>query len=108
MNKDDGLRYFHGFDWSLGNKDKAQKHGLKIQEIESLFRSQIFVTKDLKHSQEEERFIGIGETEKGKVIFVVFTYRWMEESLLIRVISARPIHKKGKEREFYEKLKKRF
>lgn len=98
--------HFQGFDWSLGNKAKAQKHGLKIQEIESLFRSQIFVIKDLKHSKEEDRFIAVGETEGRKVIFVAFTYRWINESLLIRVISARPIHKKGKEREYYEKLKK--
>jgi hypothetical protein len=33
---------FHGFDWDEGNVAKCQKHGLSVEEIESLFERGIF------------------------------------------------------------------
>ena len=52
------------FDWDKGNREKCQKHGLSVRDIESLFRGQIAVYPDPDHSTEEERFIGIGRTDR--------------------------------------------
>jgi len=54
------------------------------------FQSRVFVAPDLKHSEEEERFLAVGYSPNGKPMFVVFTLR----GNLIRPISARYMHKK--------------
>ena len=91
-----------GFDWDHGNREKCQKHGVSVAEIEFLFRSEVGVAPDPAHSdEEEERFIGIGRTGEGKAIFVAFTFRLRGGERLIRPISARYMHKK--EIQAYEK-----
>lgn len=89
------------FEWDEGNLDKSyRKHGVTIQETEEIFISeQLYVAKDIKHSEIEERFIAFGKTNEGKYLFVVFTFRYEK----VRIISARRIHKK--EVEKYEKAK---
>jgi uncharacterized protein len=89
------------FDWDEGNRERCEKHGLSVQDIESLFRSSISVFPDPEHSNEEERFIGIGRTEGDRSVFVVFTLRMRDGIALIRPISARYMHKK--EIDHYEK-----
>jgi hypothetical protein len=89
------------FDWDDGNREKCQKHGLSVEEIESLFRTPLSVFPDPEHSGEEERFIGIGETDRERSVLVVFTLRTKDETALIRPISARYMHKK--EIDHYEK-----
>jgi uncharacterized DUF497 family protein len=79
-----------GFEWDEGNIAKCQKHGLSLEEIEAFFRSKVFVSPDVKHSGEEERFLAVGSSRDGKPMFVVFTLR----DNLIRPISARYMHKK--------------
>jgi len=69
--KVDGLE----FDWDAGNRQKCQKHGLSARDIESIFQGPVSVFPDPEHSGEEERFIGIGKTEKHRSVFVVFTLR---------------------------------
>jgi len=56
------------------------------------------VVKDEKHSEQEERYYALGHTDAGRLLFLVFTIR----NNLIRVISARDMSKK--ERERYEAL----
>ncbi|MEI7489613.1 MAG: BrnT family toxin [Chryseobacterium sp.] len=90
-----------GFDWDKGNCDKCQKHGVSIQEIESLFESSIAVFPDIAHSAREKRFIAIGKTAKVRYVFMVFTLRDSEHGKLIRPISARYMH--DKEVKYYEK-----
>ncbi len=90
-----------GFDWDAGNREKCQKHGVSVAEIEIVLTSELRVTPDPAHSDEEERFIGIGRTAEGKAIFVAFTFRLREGERLIRPISARYMHKK--EIQAYEK-----
>ena len=34
---------FSGFDWDRGNRDKCQKHGVTVREIESLFSGVVMV-----------------------------------------------------------------
>ena len=89
------------FDWDEGNRGKCQKHGLSVRAIESLFQGQLAVYPDPDHSIEEERFIGIGRTDEGRGVLIVFTLRTRGEAVLVRPISARYMHKK--EIEHYEK-----
>lgn len=90
-----------GFDWDDGNRSKCQKHGVSLKAIESAFHGAMAVFPDPAHSQNEERFIGIGKTEEGRSIFVAFILRDGGGLTFIRPISARYMHKK--EVEHYEK-----
>ena len=90
-----------GFDWDRGNLEKCQKHGVEIAEIESAFRQTMAVFPDPTHSKEEERFIGIGKTNRGRNLFIAFTLRSHSNEVLIRPISARYMH--PKEVDNYEK-----
>jgi uncharacterized DUF497 family protein len=47
---------FDAFDWDAGNRDKCQKHGVSLAEIESLFRGEPLVGPDASHSKVERRF----------------------------------------------------
>lgn len=49
----------------------------------------------------ERRFRAIGHTDKGRGVFIVFTFRKKGDEVLIRPISARYMHKK--EVDAYEK-----
>ncbi len=90
-----------GFDWDIGNLAKCRKHGVSVEEIESLFEGSPRVAPDMKHSAREERFIAIGRGSTGRALFVAFTFRTVERALRIRPISARYMHRK--EIEAYEK-----
>jgi uncharacterized DUF497 family protein len=90
-----GLTEFDGFDWDRGNREKCQKHGVPIEEIESLFLGTPLVGPDMQHSVAERRFRAIGVTALGRGLFVVFTWRFRRSARLIRPISARYMHRKG-------------
>jgi uncharacterized DUF497 family protein len=90
-----------GFDWDKGNRTKCEKHGLSASAIEDLFTRPLAVLPDAAHSQSERRLLAIGRTEKGRGVFIVFTFRRKSDEVLIRPISARYMHKK--EIEAYEK-----
>jgi len=84
-----------GFDWDSWNRDKCQKHGVSIAEIEALFREGVLAVRpDPTHSQTEERFLGIGRTAAGRAVFLAFTVRVVAGNRLIRPISARYMHRK--------------
>jgi uncharacterized DUF497 family protein len=90
-----------GFDWDSGNKSKCQKHGVLLSDIESAFNRTVSFFPDLAHSQNETRYIAIGNTEAGRNLFVSFTLRQREGKTYIRPVSARYMHRK--EVEHYEK-----
>ena len=92
---------FDGFDWDRGNRAKCQKHGLSIALIESLFARPLVIVPSASDSREEGRFCGVGRTSTGRRVFFVSTLRRKGDKQLIRVISARYMHKK--EIESYEK-----
>lgn len=87
-----------GFEWDKWNIDKSyEKHGISPNETEEIFLDEdVKIEKDIKHQQQEERFIAIGKTTEEKILFVIFTIR----SDKIRVISGRTANKK--EREVYQ------
>jgi uncharacterized DUF497 family protein len=43
-------RTVSGFDWDDGNREKCQKHGVSIREIEGLFAGPVMVLPDAAHS----------------------------------------------------------
>jgi len=89
------------FDWDNANREKCQRHGVPIAEIESIFEKPIAVLPDPAHFHVEERFKAIGRTSEGRYVFIVFTLRSRNGATLIRPISARYMHRK--EVEHYEK-----
>jgi len=85
----------------LGRGQSPEVSYLSARDIESIFQGPVSIFPDPEHSGEEERFIGIGKTEKHHSVFVVFTLRRKDDVVLIRPISARFMHKK--EIDYYEK-----
>jgi uncharacterized DUF497 family protein len=81
-----------GFDWDDGNKEKCQKHGVSIAEIDGAFSRDLRIAPDPKHSADEDRFIAIGTTSAGRHIFVAFTVRIRDKRRLIRPVTARYMH----------------
>ncbi len=82
------------FDWDEGNRGKCQRHGVSIDEIESVFSGPIVILPDLVHSGAEERKRAIGRSRAGRHVFVAFTIREKGGASLIRPISARYMHRK--------------
>ena len=89
-----------GFDWDTGNERKsAEKHSVNRFEAEQVFFNQpLLILADPKHSQDEERYHALGKTNETRLLHITFTLRSAET--LIRVISARDMHRK--ERNIYE------
>lgn len=90
------------FEWDRGNKDKNwQKYRVDYKECEQIFLNErLSVLYDAKHSQQEDRFIALGTTDKGRKLIISFTIRDKK----IRVISARD--QSRKERRLYEQKTK--
>jgi uncharacterized DUF497 family protein len=96
------LRRAAGFDWSGGNWEKCQQHGVSPAEIEEVFRGDVHVHHDTAHSTvTEQRRLAIGKTQAGRYVFIAFTLRVRDAKTLIRPISARYMHRK--EIAYYEK-----
>ena len=89
-----------GFDWDEGNRTKCTRHGVSLDEIESIFGGEVWVFPDRAHSDRETRFLGIGRTAAGRFVFLAFTLRVRAGQRLIRPISARYMH--AKEIRHYE------
>jgi uncharacterized DUF497 family protein len=88
----------NGFEWDKHNAEKNwQKHHITPSECEEIFFNRpLVVADDVKHSENENRFYALGHTDRGRLLFIVFTVR----RSLIRVISAREMNKK--ERKVYQ------
>ena len=88
-----------GFNWDDGNARKNEKHGVSTAEAEQVFFNvPLLLLDDASHSQKEPRLHALGKTDEGRMLHITFTLR--QAGLLIRVISARDMHRK--ERAIYE------
>jgi hypothetical protein len=89
-----------GFEWDAGNSRKsADKHGVTQAEAEQVFLNEpLVVSSDVAHSRSEPRFHALGQTHEGRRLHITFTLR--AEGTLVRVISARDMHRK--ERSIYD------
>lgn len=94
------LSRIEGFDWDEGNRRKsAEKHVVGQGEAEQIFfNDPLLLVEDVQHSGYEPRLHALGRTDDGRLLHVTFTLR--DGGRLIRVISARPMHRK--ERLRYE------
>ena len=82
-----------GFDWDGGNDRKNDKHNVSMAETEQLFfNDPLLLLEDAKHSQRESRIHALGKTDEGRMLHITLTLR--KKNTLIRVISARDMHKK--------------
>jgi len=93
------LERITGFDWDSGNERKNDKHGVSMAQAEQVFfNAPLLLLSDAKHSQQEPRYHALGHSDEGRLLHLTFTLR--RAGSLIRVISARDMHRK--ERAFYE------
>ena len=95
------LDRIEGFDWDSGNNRKStDKHGVSQAEAETIFfNDPLILAEDTRHSEREPRFNALGKTAQDRLLHVTFTLR--QNGTLIRVISARDMHRK--ERRVYER-----
>ena len=95
------FRTLVGFDWDKGNSRKNhEKHNVSQGEVEQVFfNDPLLLLLDEKHVNKEARYHAYGKTDKDRKLHIAFTLR--ENSTLIRVISARDMHRK--ERITYDK-----
>jgi uncharacterized DUF497 family protein len=98
MGWEERLGECEGFQWDAGNSAKIwERHGVTPTECEELFFNRpLIVGEDERHSEHEDRFYALGQTDAGRQLFVVFTLR----ARRIRVISARDMSRK--ERKVYK------
>ena len=95
-----------GFEWDEGNARKsAEKHDVSQPEAEQVFFNHpLLIVEDAKHSHRETRFHALANTDDKRQLHITFTLRDRTTGMLIRIISARDMHRK--ERSSYEKPKK--
>jgi len=77
-----------GFEWDLVKADKNfRKHGVTFNEASTVFENPLArETYDPDHSDDEDRFLLIGHSARGRVLIISYTDR--EDRT--RIISARP------------------
>ena len=79
------------FNWDKGNTNKNKKHEVEDREAEEIFFDRNHkIIKDRLHSGNEYRYILLGKTKKGRLLYTVFTIRIKK----VRIISSRDINKK--------------
>ena len=97
-----GLARVTGFDWDGGNTRNNEKHGVAQAQAEEVFFNQpLLMLEDLLHRDQEARYHALGKTLEGRLLHVTFTLRG--GGTLIRVISARDMHRK--ERSVHEQTR---
>ena len=102
--KENDIYSFDGFEWDEGNSDKNWfLHQVTNAECEEVFFNiPLIVADDTKHSVTEKRYYVLGQTDRGRLLFIAFTIR----DNFIRVISARDMNKRESRR--YEEYAKRY
>jgi uncharacterized DUF497 family protein len=74
-----------------------KKHGIDFEEAATIFRDPLLLAlPDIEHSQEEDRWIALGKSQRQLLLVVVHT----EGERTIRIISARKAE--PRERRQYE------
>jgi len=71
----------------IKNKINIEKHHVSFEEAQTVFRDyNALIIPDIEHSENEERFLILGLSEKLKLLMVCHCYK---ESDHIRILSAR-------------------
>jgi uncharacterized DUF497 family protein len=87
------------FDWDEGNAEKNWvRHKVSRSECEQVFFNRpLVVAEDALHSATEVRHLCLGQTDSGRMLFLVYTLR--DER--VRVISARDMTRREKKEYEY-------
>ncbi len=94
------IRGLKGFEWDRGNWRKSElNHGVAAAEAQEVLLNEPLCQIDEKHSQDKQRFVGLGQTTGRRHLFVAFTMRQNR----VRIISSRPMSRK--ERVIYEEAR---
>ena len=87
-----------GFEWDRANIAHIANHKVLPDEAEEVFSDKDnIVEEDVEHSTVEKRFLIVGKTQEGRLLYQIFTRRGDN----LRVISSRDINRK--EVALYEK-----
>jgi uncharacterized protein len=86
------------FEWDKGKAEtNLIKHGVSFDDAQTIFKDPLYVDfYDPDHSEDEDRYLIIGESIRGKLLIVSYTERGNKT----RIISARETTKT--ERKMYE------
>ena len=86
------------FEWDENKAaSNLSKHGVSFEEAKTVFDAPLYVDFfDPDHSDEEERYLIVGKSNRGRLLIVSYT----ERRNSIRLISARVVTRA--EREAYE------
>ncbi|MBW1708227.1 MAG: BrnT family toxin [Deltaproteobacteria bacterium] len=84
------------FIWDpVKEKINIQKHKISFTESCYVFADQYSLNLfDEQHSEDEDRWITLGQTPNGKILIVVHTFKKIAEIEVIRIISSRKATKK--------------
>ena len=90
------LSQIEGFKWDEGNSRKnVEKHDVSQAEAEQVFFNELLlIVEDGSDSSYEVRLHALGHTDAGRLLHISFTLRG--NGKLIRVISARTMHRKDR------------
>jgi len=80
------------FEWDpIKARENLYKHGVAFDEAATVFRdSNALSTFDPDHSEAEDRWITMGNSEKARLLVVIHTFRKeSEDAVTIRIISSR-------------------
>jgi uncharacterized DUF497 family protein len=86
------------FEWDRNKAARnLSKHGVSFEEAKTIFDDPLYVDfYDPDHSEDEARYLIVGESNRGRLLIVSYT----EEGDSTRLISAREVTRT--EREAYE------
>jgi uncharacterized DUF497 family protein len=92
MAASDPLSECVGFDWDESNTVKNWEfHRVTPEEAEDVFfHEPLVVRSDMRHSSREKRYLVLGCTSRGRLLFLAFTVR----RKFVRVISARDMNRR--------------
>jgi uncharacterized protein len=82
----------YNLEWDPGKaRDNQNKHGVFFDEAATVFKDSNAITIfDPDHSENEERWITMGVSGKGRLLVVIHTFKEeIEGSVKIRIISSR-------------------
>lgn len=77
------------FEWDENKNDiNKNKHNISFEEAQTVFYDEMaLLIDDPDHSEQEDRFIILGQSSNAKLLVVCHCYR--ESDTIIRIISAR-------------------
>lgn len=90
--RSDALEGCSGFEWEESNTIKNwERDRVSPEEAEDVFfNDPLVVRSDIRHSGREKRYYALGQTSRGRYLFVAFTIH----RSLVRVISVRDMNRR--------------